>query len=250
MRNSIITFPLPANEPVKSYLAGSPERIALEAELERQSNIVVDIPIIIGGKEIRTGNTDNQTAVGTSDLDSPQWLMRGNIFGAGAGMGTYSFDLNGDDDTDDDGETGFSTSAGSVTRFSQVDYLGGILHRNIYGGGSLASVGPPKIPPITIDAYKKGDTDPDHGPGKQSMCTVNVSGSVGTPVDFNEFYGGEVYGASRGSSALDPEQFSTCLWTQVNILKGARIMNNVFGGGDAGKVKKDTEVNVGVPPAP
>ncbi len=57
MRNSIITFPLPANEPVKSYLKGSPERIALEAELERQSKIVVDIPIIIGGKEIRTGDT-------------------------------------------------------------------------------------------------------------------------------------------------------------------------------------------------
>ena len=57
MRNSIISFPLPANEPVKSYLKGSPERIALEAELERQSKTVVDIPIIIGGKEIRTGNT-------------------------------------------------------------------------------------------------------------------------------------------------------------------------------------------------
>ena len=61
MRNSIITFPLPANEPVKAYLAGSPERVALEAELERQSNIVVDIPIIIGGKEIRTGNTGTVT---------------------------------------------------------------------------------------------------------------------------------------------------------------------------------------------
>ena len=56
MRNAIINFPLPANEPVKGYLKGSPEREALEAELERQSNIVVDIPIIIGGKEIRTGN--------------------------------------------------------------------------------------------------------------------------------------------------------------------------------------------------
>ena len=61
MRNSVITFPLPANEPVKAYLKGSPERVALEAELERQSNIVVDIPIIIGGKEIRTGNTGTVT---------------------------------------------------------------------------------------------------------------------------------------------------------------------------------------------
>lgn len=61
MNNSIITFKSPANEPVKAYLAGSPERVALEKELERQSKIVVDIPIIIGGKEIRTGNTGKVT---------------------------------------------------------------------------------------------------------------------------------------------------------------------------------------------
>lgn len=59
MNNSIFSFPIPANEPVKSYLEGSPERIALEAELERQSSTVVDIPLIIGGKEVRTGNTGN-----------------------------------------------------------------------------------------------------------------------------------------------------------------------------------------------
>ena len=61
MNNSLITFPLPANEPVKSYLAGSPERVALEKELERQSKLVVDIPIIIGGKEIRTRETGQVT---------------------------------------------------------------------------------------------------------------------------------------------------------------------------------------------
>ena len=61
MNNSLITFPLPANEPVKSYLAGSPERVALEKELERQSKLVVDIPIIIGGKEIRTRETGTVT---------------------------------------------------------------------------------------------------------------------------------------------------------------------------------------------
>ena len=57
MNNAILSFPVPANEPVKAYLEGSPERIALDAELKRQYNTVVDIPIIIGGKEIRTGNT-------------------------------------------------------------------------------------------------------------------------------------------------------------------------------------------------
>ena len=61
MNNSIIRFPLPANEPVKAYLAGSPERVALEKELERQSKLVVEIPIIIGGKEIRTGDMGEVT---------------------------------------------------------------------------------------------------------------------------------------------------------------------------------------------
>ena len=57
MKNAVFTFPVPANEPVKSYLKGSPERVALEAELKRQSGIELDIPLIIGGKEVRTGNT-------------------------------------------------------------------------------------------------------------------------------------------------------------------------------------------------
>ena len=61
MNNSIINFPLPANEPVKAYMPGSPERVALEKELERQSKLVVEIPIIIGGKEIRTGDMGEVT---------------------------------------------------------------------------------------------------------------------------------------------------------------------------------------------
>ena len=57
MKNAIFSFPLPANEPVKIYLKGSPEREALEAELKKQSSQVIEIPLIIGGKEVRTGNT-------------------------------------------------------------------------------------------------------------------------------------------------------------------------------------------------
>ncbi len=57
MNNAIINFPLPANEPVKTYLESSAERIALKEELERQYNTVVEIPAIIGGKEIFTGKT-------------------------------------------------------------------------------------------------------------------------------------------------------------------------------------------------
>ena len=37
MNNSIYNFPVPQNEPVKSYLKGSPEREALENEIGRAS---------------------------------------------------------------------------------------------------------------------------------------------------------------------------------------------------------------------
>ncbi len=56
MNNAIYNFPLPQNEPILGYLEGSTERILLDKELERQSRTVEDIPLIIGGKEIRTGN--------------------------------------------------------------------------------------------------------------------------------------------------------------------------------------------------
>lgn len=43
------------NEPLLSYLANSPERTKLEAELKKMSSEVTDIPIVIGGEEIRSG---------------------------------------------------------------------------------------------------------------------------------------------------------------------------------------------------
>lgn len=58
MSLSLSTSPVPKNEPVKEYRPDSPERKALVAELKRQESLEVDIPIVIDGKEIRTGQTD------------------------------------------------------------------------------------------------------------------------------------------------------------------------------------------------
>ena len=57
MNNAIYNFSEPVNEPVLTYLSGSIERKNLEKELEEQEARVVDIPLIVGGKEIRTGHT-------------------------------------------------------------------------------------------------------------------------------------------------------------------------------------------------
>ena len=53
--------PPPVNEPVKSYAPGSKEKIELKARLASMSEERVDIPVIIGGREIRTGNTAQST---------------------------------------------------------------------------------------------------------------------------------------------------------------------------------------------
>src|SRR6188474_2272918 len=50
--------PPPFNEPNLSYLPGSPERAALKTALKKMSSEPADIPLIIGGKEIRTGKTE------------------------------------------------------------------------------------------------------------------------------------------------------------------------------------------------
>jgi 1-pyrroline-5-carboxylate dehydrogenase len=57
MNNAIYNFREPKNEPVLLYKPGSEERKLLEEELKLQLNQVIDIPLIIGGKEIRTGKT-------------------------------------------------------------------------------------------------------------------------------------------------------------------------------------------------
>lgn len=48
-------LPLPANEPVLNYAPGSPEKLALKARLHAFKAQEIDVPMIIGGQEVRTG---------------------------------------------------------------------------------------------------------------------------------------------------------------------------------------------------
>ncbi len=58
MNNAIFNLERPQNETTKTYAPGTRERKILNAELDRMSAEVLDIPLIIGGKEIRTGITE------------------------------------------------------------------------------------------------------------------------------------------------------------------------------------------------
>jgi 1-pyrroline-5-carboxylate dehydrogenase len=55
--SSTPNIPKPHNEPILSYAPGTPERGALQAKLKTVWENEIEIPVIVGGKEIRTGDT-------------------------------------------------------------------------------------------------------------------------------------------------------------------------------------------------
>jgi 1-pyrroline-5-carboxylate dehydrogenase len=56
LNNAIFRVPMPVNEPIYDYAPGSPERAKLKAALDDIAGKKIEIPLIIGGKEVRTGN--------------------------------------------------------------------------------------------------------------------------------------------------------------------------------------------------
>jgi 1-pyrroline-5-carboxylate dehydrogenase len=72
LANAKFSVPLPPNEPIKSYLPGSDERTSLKQKLVELRQTEIEIPLLIGGKEIKTGKTgkcviphNHKTVVGT-----------------------------------------------------------------------------------------------------------------------------------------------------------------------------------------
>src|SRR6058998_3242185 len=57
---SAYRVPIPLNEPVRSYAPGTAERQALKQKIAAMSAEKIEIPLIIGGKEVRTGDTATQ----------------------------------------------------------------------------------------------------------------------------------------------------------------------------------------------
>ena len=158
--------------------------------------------------------TDN---VGSTDLTSNYWTYRGNVFGGGSGLGTY----------EENNVEYPSSVAGSVTQSVSLTVNGGIIHRNVYGGGNLATVGPPRI-------------KQDHDCRIDSACVVvniNAGALIGQNTNTSDDYGGYVFGSSRGlpSNTGEYNNFALCPHTIVTI-DGAHILKDVYGGGENGQV--------------
>lgn len=58
MSNAYFKTPQPVNEPIKSYKTGSPERENLKKKLAELKSRQIEVPLIIGGNEVKTGNTE------------------------------------------------------------------------------------------------------------------------------------------------------------------------------------------------
>jgi hypothetical protein len=120
-----------------------------DGHVRRDTKVTINKGTIGLSYDNLTEGKPNVIKLKTADISDPQWLFRGNVFGAGSGIGQYKYDFNANSrntvDTDDDGvedddetqieewnyhnpitgeytlmkEVDYSTSAGSVTR-SQI----------------------------------------------------------------------------------------------------------------------------------
>jgi len=59
MLDAVLRIPRPVNEPILAYAPGSAEKARLKAELARQAGEVIEIPIVIGGQRVTTGNLES-----------------------------------------------------------------------------------------------------------------------------------------------------------------------------------------------
>ncbi len=77
--NGIVRTPTPVNEPIRDYAPGTPERDSLKATLADMLSQKIEIPVLIGGQEVFTGDTvdvvcphDHGHVLATAHLASSQ----------------------------------------------------------------------------------------------------------------------------------------------------------------------------------
>ena len=183
--------------------------------------------------------SEASTLVGVDDISDMHWLGRGNVFGAGSGIGQYDSDGDGEADT-------YNDASGSVTDSTLIVINGGLIHQNVYGGGALASIGPMILPSDT-------DKTPD---STWSMARVFVKGgTIGTAGDCSGMYisgtdttvfgnyGGNVYGAGRGFAGDTYKNFNNTHHTHIHA-SGGTINGDVYGGAEDGHVISNTWVDI------
>ena len=173
----------------------------------------------------------------------------GNVYGGGRGIDTY-------------GSGTFHPTAGKVYRNTSVSISGGRVTHNVYGGGSLASVGTAYVAntgtaTVSITGGIIGYTD-----GKTTFTAAGAYSYDGTAYGslsaenkqkVKDFYlraginEGRVYGGGRGQVGTN-DQLKDLAYvknTVVTINTDAQVRGAVFGGGANGHVRQNTDVTIG-----
>ncbi len=83
MANAITHPPTPSNEPVFAYGPGSPEKSALKAAIESQRAGTIEIPLVIGGHDVKSGDLqdvvlphDHRRVVARAHMATPALLKQ------------------------------------------------------------------------------------------------------------------------------------------------------------------------------
>ena len=180
------------------------------------------------GHNYNDGNvTINKGTIGNAKESANEYDC-GNVYGAGCGTDTYWIDAN-ENGNQDEGEEHHNPMAGLVRGNTSITINGGNILRNVYGAGSMGSVG--------------NDTDAESG---KTTITIN-GGTIGRTEDSDH---GHVFGGPKGN-LTETEFKASVKSTLVNInahpsdaTKNPIVWGSVFGGGEAGIIKGSVAVNM------
>ena len=209
-----VTIGSNTSTPGKPLIYGSVYGGGQDGHVRRKTNVTVNAGEI--GLEY-VDSTHAVNALGDHVYTSDYWNTRGNVYGGGSGISQYK---------DAQDKKHYSPIAGMSYDSANVTINGGVIHRIVYGGGSLASV--------------------------EGHSKVTINSPIGVASnnyhDVTEYdYGGYVFGAGRGilNSEVDLFNFATTGSTEVNIASDEAVVpGNVYGGGAMGQVKGSTDVKI------
>ena len=198
------------------------------------NNTVVTIN---GGKIGIDDSTDpgySVTSNGTP-YSGAAYPSRGNVYGGGCGTDKYYSNHNLENH-DGEGDT-FNALAGIVYGDATTNINGGTVVRNVYGAGSMGSVG--RV--ATTTTNNVSTTTISGGTTTISVTggTIGASGTVGD---------GNIFGAARGDlDAIETDLAHAALARVFNTnvtISGGEVKGNVYGGGERGITLGSVDVNI------
>ena len=190
--------------------------------------LITNSSVVIGGHATVTGSVyggsesgfvQHNTSVtieGSSTIGINGTVeTNGNIFGGGLGLASFA-------------------EAGRVGGNTIVNVNGGTVWRNVYGGGSLGSLGKFTYE-VNTTTHSKTYTWTEGGTCNVTIDALNDNTTV---------IKGNVFGAGKGSNAKYECEPAMALHSNVTINNGT-VNGTVYGGGEIGRVDQNTTVTIG-----